>query len=255
MKTAVTDSGIGGLFVVEKLLKRTRAGKILYLADNAHSPYGDLPEPVLRRIVKRNCEKLVAMGAEAIVLACNTATAVCIDGLRAEFPDTVFVGTEPAVKPAARESGILTVMATPLTLKQPRFRALLEKTGAKLNLPDCEALAYLIEKHYPDLREAEEETERLLAAYPREKLGAVVLGCTHYACLSKFIESRFSCKVFDGAGGVSATVMRRCAPLDGDRSVVIEATDPSNLPRYLELASAICKVPVYPADDRPYMRR
>ena len=120
---------MGGLFVVKKLLERTRAGKILYFADNAHAPYGRLSELRLQKVMRANCARLKDLGAKTIVLACNTATAVCIDELRAEFSDIEFVGTEPAIKPAAARYDKLTVMATPLTLKQPRFAALLKASG------------------------------------------------------------------------------------------------------------------------------
>ena len=160
MDIAVTDSGMGGLFVVKKLLERTRAGKILYFADNAHAPYGRLSELRLQKVMRANCARLKDLGAKTIVLACNTATAVCIDELRAEFSDIEFVGTEPAIKPAAARYDKLTVMATPLTLKQPRFAALLKASGAKVNTPDCSRLAHLVEYGLPDLKRAKAEAER-----------------------------------------------------------------------------------------------
>ena len=234
MDIAVTDSGMGGLFVVKKLLERTRAGKILYLSDNAHAPYGALSERSLKRYVRGNCARLIASGAKTIVLACNTATAVCIDELRFEFSDIEFVGTEPAIKPAAARYDKLTVMATPLTLKQPRFAALLKASGAKVNAPDCSRLAHLVEYGLPDLKRAKAEAERILAAYPREDLGAVVIGCTHYSYLAEFIAKRFGCPVFDGADGVTSRIARTCT-LHGAPHVDLILTDPSEKGRYREI--------------------
>ena len=234
MDIAVTDSGMGGLFVVKKLLERTRAGKILYLSDNAHAPYGALSERSLKRYVRGNCARLIASGAKTIVLACNTATAVCIDELRAEFSDIEFVGTEPAIKPAAARYDKLTVMATPLTLKQPRFAALLKASGAKVNAPDCSRLAHLVEYGLPDLKRAKAEAERILSAYPRADLGAVVIGCTHYSYLAEFIAKRFGCPVFDGADGVTSRIARTCT-LHGAPHVDLILTDPSEKGRYREI--------------------
>lgn len=238
MKIAVTDSGIGGLYIVKKLLLRTQAGKIMYLADNAHAPYGALSESALRRIMRRNCTALVDAGAEAIVLGCNTATAVCIDELRALFPSVVFVGTEPAVKPAAKFSDVLTVMATPLTLRQPRFAALLAASGAKVNTPDCSVLSHLVEYGYPELSEAKAQTESILSRYPRDLLGAVVLGCTHYSYLADFIAERFGCKVFDGADGVVSRIVRNLK-LSGAPEVQIALTDKSEEERYRTVAQTL----------------
>ena len=234
MDIAVTDSGMGGLFVVKKLLERTRAGKILYLSDNAHAPYGAMSERSLKRYVRGNCARLIASEAKTIVLACNTATAVCIDELRSEFSDIEFVGTEPAIKPAAARYDKLTVMATPLTLKQPRFAALLKASGAKVNTPDCSRLAHLVEYGLPDLKRAKAEAERILSAYPRADLGAVVIGCTHYSYLAEFIAKRFGCPVFDGADGVTSRIARMCT-LHGAPHVDLILTDPSEEGRYREI--------------------
>ena len=231
MDIAVTDSGMGGLFVVKKLLERTRAGKILYFADNAHAPYGRLSELRLQKVMRANCARLKDLGTKTIVLACNTATAVCIDELRAEFSDIEFVGTEPAIKPAAVRYDKLTVMATPLTLKQPRFAALLKASGAKVNTPDCSRLAHLVEYGLPDLKRAKAEAERILSAYPRADLGAVVIGCTHYSYLAEFIAKRFGCPVFDGAVGVTSRIARTCT-LYGAPHVDLILTDPSEEGRY-----------------------
>lgn len=234
MDIAVTDSGIGGLFVVKKLFERTRAGKILYLADNAHAPYGRLPELQLQKVMRANCARLKDLGAKTIVLACNTATAVCIDELRAEFSDVEFVGTEPAIKPAAAVCDRLTVMATPLTLAQPRFAALLEASGAKVCTPDCSHLAHLVEYGLPELKRAKAEAERILLPQSREGLGAVVIGCTHYSYLADFIAERFCRPVFDGADGVASRIARTCE-FRGAPHVDLMLTDPSEEGRYREL--------------------
>ena len=154
--------------------------------------------------------------------------------MRFEFSDIEFVGTEPAIKPAAARYDKLTVLATPLTLKQPRFAALLKASGAKVNAPDCSRLAHLVEYGLPDLKRAKAEAERILSAYPREDLGAVVIGCTHYSYLAEFIAKRFGCPVFDGADGVTSRIARTCT-LHGAPHVDLILTDPTEEERYREI--------------------
>ena len=239
MKIAIADSGAGGLFVAKKLLERTRAGKIIYFADTAHSPYGSLSERVLTRVMRRNCAEMAERGAQAIVLACNTATAVCIDDLRREFGHIVFIGTEPAIRPAAAACCTLTVMATPLTLAQPRFAALLARSGVRVNAPDCSSLARLVERDFPDMTAAEREAERILSRVPRGELGAVVIGCTHYSWLAPFIKKRFGCSVFDGADGVVSHIVRKCAPFCGAADIELVVTDPADRAKYERAAARI----------------
>lgn len=202
MKIAFIDSGIGGLSVVAEVY-RQKSGEFLYYADTDYMPYGALTVNVLRRHLEKVVEKLVSLGASTVVLACNTATAVAIDGLREKFPDVVFVGTEPAVKPALCFDGDVLVLATPLTLAQPRFsRLLVSDKGKAFYTPDCSRLAYIIERDFPDMAEVKKAADKIIAPYLDKNIGSVVIGCTHYAYIAEYIAKRYGFRVVSGVGGV-----------------------------------------------------
>ncbi len=248
MKIAFLDSGIGGLSVVEKVFEK-KGGEFLYYSDNKYMPYGALTAKVLSDHIASVCEKLVSAGAETIVLACNTATATCIDRLRAEFPKVSFVGTEPAVRPALCFDGDVLVLATPLTLAQPRFKRLLvANDGRRFLTPDCSGLAFLVERDFPDISAAQKLLDRIIAPYVGEKTGAVVLGCTHYSYLEVYIRRRYGLSVVSGAGGVVRQLFK-VAPADSfcqPPLLKVACGDEEGLGLLVSRARSICKVDVEP---------
>ena len=100
--------------------------------------------------------------------------------------------------------------------------------------PQCIPVPHLVEYGLPDLKRAKAEAERILAAYSRANLGAVVIGCTHYSYLVEFIAKRFGCPVFDGAIGVASRIARTCE-LHSAPHVDLILTDPSEEGRYREI--------------------
>lgn len=246
MKTAFLDSGIGGLTIVAKTFER-KGGEFLYYSDSDYMPYGALTANVLTSHLKKVTEKLIKEGAGVIVLACNTATAVCIDELRKEFKDIIFVGTEPAVKPALCFEGDVLVLATPLTLMQKRFVRLLQSDqGKAFYTPDCARLAYLIERDFPCLKEAERMLDLILAPYLDRNIGSVVIGCTHYSYLEDYIRRRYKFNVVSGAGGVVRQLLK-VAPKDcfsDERLLKVHSGDQSMQKVLEERARLVCGVDV-----------
>ena len=120
----VFDSGCGGLSVLKEIIKLLPDEKYIYLADNAHCPYGEKTKEYITDRCREITSLLMTKGAEIIVVACNTATAAAISTLRSEFP-IKFIGMEPAVKPAAlgTKSGVIGVLATAGTLKGSKYLA------------------------------------------------------------------------------------------------------------------------------------
>ena len=123
----VFDSGVGGLSILKALRAELPGEDFVYLADNAHAPYGervddyvaDRSRAVLRRLIEDHQVKMM-------VVACNTATAAAIHLLRDEFPQLPLVGVEPALKPAVASSRTrrIGVLATRGTLSSGKFAAL-----------------------------------------------------------------------------------------------------------------------------------
>lgn len=217
MVTGVLDSGIGGLTTLSEILRVRGGGEYIYFADAAHCPYGDKSAAQIAAIVRAGAVRLMDEGAECIVLACNTATACAIDGLRAEFEKTTFVGTEPCIKTAKNYGKRLCVLATPLTIRQPRFARLLN--GEDCFIPDCAPLAAEIEHGYPHLTGAYKMLAKILSPCRNEKFDACVLGCTHYCLMKDHVKKLLRCPVLDGNNGV-ARQLRKLAGASPDRGKV-----------------------------------
>ncbi|HET6375838.1 MAG TPA: aspartate/glutamate racemase family protein, partial [Methylocella sp.] len=132
-KILIFDSGLGGLTVYAEAAKLIRGAHFVYAADNAAFPYGELGEDALVARVLTVIERLSALfSPDAIVIACNTASTVTLPHLRACFPGTPFVGTVPAIKPAASlsRSGLISVLATPGTVARDYTRGLVRAYAA-----------------------------------------------------------------------------------------------------------------------------
>lgn len=186
----VFDSGLGGLSVLRAVRERLPDEALVYVADSRHAPYGPRDDVFIVERTLAIGEWLVAQGAKALVVACNTATAQSIAIVRERLPIPL-VGVEPGIKPAALHSKtrVAGVLATQATLRSARFEALLARHAA-----DCRFLC----QPGHGLVEAIERGDTgspalraLLASYlePMLEAGAdtLVLGCTHYPFLGAAI--------------------------------------------------------------------
>lgn len=180
----IFDSGVGGLSVLRAIRDQLPNEDLIFLADQVHVPYGPRPLDEVRDFSQKITRHLLAQGAKLIVVACNTASAAALHHLRALFPDTPFVGMEPAVKPAAEtsHSGVVGVLATPATFQGELYGSVVERfaEGVTLMQDTCPGLVEQIEagqfngdKTNIILQNA---LEKMLAA----GIDTVVLGCTHY---------------------------------------------------------------------------
>ncbi|GAB1234003.1 glutamate racemase [Ferrigenium sp. UT5] len=187
----VFDSGVGGLSVLQHIRAALPDAHLVYIADSGHVPYGDKSPAYIEARSLALTRFLVGLGAEAVVIACNTATAAAAHSLRVRFNRLPIVAMEPAVKPAvaATKTGVVGVLATVGTLESARFAALLEKYAgnAKIVTQGCPGLVEAVERG--DLHSI--ETRRLVERYtaPLLKAGAdtLILGCTHYPFLAPLI--------------------------------------------------------------------
>jgi len=112
------DSGIGGLSVLKEVEKLNLGESLIYLKDSKNSPYGNKSYKKIYRIIESDVKDLIGIGCKIIVIACNTATAVCITKLRSKFKDVTFVGTEPNINsPISDEKQNILVLCTSATKK------------------------------------------------------------------------------------------------------------------------------------------
>ena len=205
----VLDSGIGGVTVLREILKRGINAKFIYYSDSKNNPYGDKSEDEVYSIVKGIVDYLLDSGCIAIVIACNTASAICVKRLRSEYPDTLFIAIEPAYKMVHdyNPEGKTLVMATEGTIKSEKFLTLFNKyDNHKTILLPCKGLAELIEKGNKD--EINQYLENNLSRY--KDIDNVVLGCTHYPLIKDNIRKVLGdVKFFDGSLGVSKELVRQ----------------------------------------------
>ena len=245
----IFDSGTGGMSVYREIRKVLPREKYVYFSDNAHCPYGDKSAEYVRDRGRFITRFLLDKGADVIVIACNTATAAAVSALRAEFPDTPFIGMEPAVKPAAlgTRSGVIGVLATAGTLKGSKY--LTTKGKFEDNVRIVEAVG----RGFVELVEAGQlegpHTEDVVKASLQPLLDAgadtVVLGCTHYPFLKDVI-SRIAgedVRVIDPAPSVArhlVDVMEERKLIRGDAAgeqdiELVSSGDPAPLERIFRM--------------------
>ena len=205
----VLDSGIGGVSVLREIIKLIPKGHFIYYSDSVNNPYGDKSKDEVYVIVKNIVAYLLDKGCIAIVLACNTASAICVKRLRSEYPDTLFIAIEPAYKMVHdyNPEGNTLVMATKGTLESEKFLALYHKyDNNKTTLLSCSGLADLIEKG--NMEDVNLYLENNLKKY--KGVDNVVLGCTHYPLIKENIRRVLGVvKFFDGSVGVSKELLRQ----------------------------------------------
>lgn len=187
MRIGVFDSGIGGEAVAASLALSIPDAVITTVNDKMHVPYGDRDQQDIIRLTDAALQPLLGK-QDVIVIACNSATAAAIEWLRATYPDQLFVGLEPMVKPAVEQSrsGIIAVCATPATLSSHRYTALKKKyLGSTLCLePNCRNWASMIESSSIDHSIIEIEINDII----QSGADVIVLACTHYHWIRSLIE-------------------------------------------------------------------
>ena len=176
----IFDSGVGGVSVLRELRAQLPLENVVYYGDTAHAPYGTKPPEVVMARVRQVMAELLNRNVKAVVIACNTATSVAAATLRAEMTLPI-IGMEPALKPAyqLRHGGQVLVMATPLTLRLPKFAALMARYGEGASPLPCPGLMELVEAGHLNDAEVTAYLTQLFAPYAHTAVDAVVLGCTH----------------------------------------------------------------------------
>jgi glutamate racemase len=180
----VFDSGVGGLSILQAIRQALPGETAIYLADQAHVPYGPRRLEEVRSFASGITRYLLDQGAKLIVVACNAASAAALHALRQAFPVVPFVGMEPAVKPAAEstQTGVVGVLATPATFQGALYASVVERfaSGVKLLPHTCPGLVAQIEAGRLDSPETTAILEAALQPMLSQKIDTIVLGCTHY---------------------------------------------------------------------------
>lgn len=190
----VFDSGVGGLSVLRHIRARLPNEHLIYFADSGNAPYGEKTEEFVVARALAVADFLLARGAKALVVACNTATVAAIKAVRARYPALPVVGVEPGLKPAAAttRNGKVGVLATARTLKGEKFLQLREQISsaskAEFLLQPAVGLVDQIELGDLEAPAIGAMLERYIAPLLDQGADTLVLGCTHYPFVKDGIE-------------------------------------------------------------------
>ena len=196
MRIGIFDSGLGGLTAVRELeLRRPDAGYV-YFGDTARVPYGGRSKEVLDRYAVQDSRFLISKKVDAIMVACCTVSANCLDTLENTF-DIPFYGViEPAVRAAAQiasaGNGKIAVLCTSATLKSGTFERSIKKLDPSLSVTSkaCPLLVPLVENGRISVDDplANIAVSEYVSGLAEAKPSAVIMGCTHYPLLSAVLE-------------------------------------------------------------------
>jgi len=210
----IFDSGVGGLSVLRSVRELLPNEDLIYLADQAHVPYGSRSLAEVRKFSVGITRYLLEQNTKLVVVACNTASAAALHHLRDVFPPVPFVGMEPAVKPAAEttRSGVVGVLATPATFQGELYASVIERfaAGVKVLQDTCPGLVMEIDRGNLDTPGVYAILEEALKPMLVEKIDTVVLGCTHFPFVIPAIETIVGpqVRVIDPSPAIARQVQR-----------------------------------------------
>lgn len=225
MKIGVFDSGVGGLTVLRELRSRLPGAGYLYFGDTARLPYGSKSAETVARYATSATKYLEQHGAELLVIACNTATALALDAIQSAATVPVIGVIEPGADAAAaatRKKKVL-VIGTEATIGSHAYRHALEQRGVAAAEKACPLFVPLIEEGWAE----HEITQRVAHVYLDEFFqdhetspDLLVLGCTHYPLIKKMLRAAapWRVEIVDSAEA-TAKVVAQIVGRDGHKGV------------------------------------
>ncbi|MFT8417421.1 MAG: aspartate/glutamate racemase family protein [Acetobacter sp.] len=221
------DSGIGGLGIVRAIRALSPLIGVDYLADTAVFPYGEQDDALLtERIVSLVCQAVARLQPQAVIIACNTASTLALDALRAACPAIPFIGCVPPIRWAARQTktGVIGLLATRATIRRPYLSRL-----HALYAPDCTLIAHaaphlagyaeqVFRGHTVPDSAIYKDIEGLFKHPDSARMDAIGLGCTHYTFMLDLLRRLTPPTItwLDPAGAVArqcCTVLQTLPPI------------------------------------------
>ncbi|WP_321471848.1 glutamate racemase [uncultured Paludibaculum sp.] len=207
-RIGIFDSGVGGLTVLKAMRRTLPQTDFLYVGDTARVPYGRKPAAMVAGFAREIAGFLLAQDVEAIVVACNTATAAALPTLAEELPVPVWGVIEPGVQAAFQttRSGSVGVIGTRGAIASGAYQRRLEALGLRVWARACPMFVHLVEENLSGSEEAALLTRYYFADRP--EIDTLILGCTHYPVLRPIIEETLGpgVTVISSAQAVAATV-------------------------------------------------
>lgn len=187
----IFDSGIGGLTVFAEIKKRLPNESLIYLGDNARVPYGTKSAETVVRYSLENAAFLESRGVKAIVVACNTASALALPALSEKFDVPVLGVVLPGAKEAmsATKKHTIGVIGTQATISSDAYARALKELDGKVRVVSqaCPLFVPLVEEGWTDNDVARAAAKHYLSDMHKEGIDVLILGCTHYPLLKPLI--------------------------------------------------------------------
>ena len=226
----VFDSGVGGLTLVRALKRKLPNESILFLGDTARLPYGIKSKETIMRYTQRNVDFLERLGVKAVVIACNTASALALPGISPKVP--LWGVVEPgAARAAVVSKQCVGVLATESTVLSGAYERAILRRRPDLEVVSqaCPLFVPLVEEGWLDDSVTHEIAERYVRPLIERNVDTVVLGCTHYPLLEPVLRELFDQEVgfVDSAEVTAAEVARALAVED---SPELRSTPETRLP-------------------------
>ena len=199
---AVFDSGVGGISVLQEMVRLMPEENFYFFGDSIHAPYGTKSVEEVRRLTVNNIAYMAGKGIKAVVIACNTATSAAIRRLRELYTAAM-----------EKRGGRVLVLATPMTVQANKFHDLLVQYEDQATVVPvgCPGLMEFVENGILDGPQLKTYLKNLLEPYLREPVDAVVLGCTHYPFVKETIADVIGPRphIIDGSEGTARELLRR----------------------------------------------
>lgn len=188
----VFDSGVGGLTVVREIMRQIPGEQVVYFGDTARVPYGSKSKETVTKFSRQDVKFLLSMNVKAIVVACNTASAVALDEIEKELPIPIIGVVRPGVKAAveATKNGKIGVIATEATIHSEIYTKYIQQiaVAAKVIGKACPLFVPLVEEGLLEDSVTDEIARRYLADLKGTGIDTLIMGCTHYPLLRSTIQ-------------------------------------------------------------------
>ena len=185
------DSAIGGLAVAREIMRNLPSEKIVYFGDTARLPYGSKSKDTIIRYSRQIVRFLQSRGVKAIVVACNTASALALDTLEKEIDIPIIGVVKPGARVAAQatESKRVGVIATEATIRSGLYTKLIQEIDPEISVigKPCPLFVPLVEEGWRKDPITEMIARRYLEVLQEQDIDTLILGCTHYPLLRKLI--------------------------------------------------------------------
>ena len=258
----VFDSGFGGLTVLRELLPLIPGARYLYLGDTARLPYGSKSRETIARYALSSARFLFEQGAQHLVVACNTATALALDDLKRDLPIPVTGVIAPGATAAAKTApgSHVLVLATSATVQSEAYTQALQAQGLTATEKACPLLVPLVEEGWLDATPATQAvTADVLRIYLTEAkreaphATSLLLGCTHYPLLKPLIEQtllslNYPLQVIDSAQATALAVAQAIPPLSSTQIPTTHFYATDSIEKFQRLGSRFLGHPLPPVE-------